>query len=74
MTTEKYTKTGYSKIQTLPIKPATYVKQEPYINDEGIWIPTEEYVLEGYSSTYRCLIKKDLFVEAYEKWIKNDNK
>lgn len=74
MTTEKYTKTGYSKIQALPIKHATYVKQEAYVNDEGIWIPTEEYVLEGYTSTYRCIITKDLFVEAYEKWIKNDSK
>lgn len=74
MATEKYTKTGYTKIRTLPIRQATYVKQKPYINDEGIWIPTEEYVLEGCNSTYRCLITKDSFVEAYEKWIKNDSK
>lgn len=74
MATEKYTKTGYSKIQTLPIKPATYIKQEAYVNDEGIWIPTEEYALEGCTSTYRCLITKDLFIGAYNKWIKNDEK
>lgn len=48
-----------------------YIKQEPYIDNEGIWIPVQEYVPEGYASTYRCLITKELFVEAYNKWIKN---
>ena len=57
------------KPSSMPIKPPVYIKQEPYINDEGIWIPTEEYVLEGCSSTYRCLITKELFVEAFNKWL-----
>lgn len=69
MATEKYTKTGYSKIQTLPIKPVTYIKQEPYIDNTGIWIPVQEYVPEGYASTYKCLITKELFIEAFNKWI-----
>ena len=46
-----------------------YVKQEPYIDNEGIWIPVQEYIPEGYASTYKCLITKELFVEAFNKWI-----
>lgn len=53
----------------VPIKPITYIKQEPYINDTGIWIPVQEYVPEGYASTHKCLITKELFVEAFNKWI-----
>lgn len=51
-----------------------YVKQLPYVGEDGIYVPVEEYAQEGCSSFYRCLITKDLFVEAYEKWIKNDDK
>jgi hypothetical protein len=47
------------------------VKQESKINDEGIWMPWEEYVPEGCASNYRLLISKEMFVEAYNKWIKN---
>ena len=51
-----------------PIK--TYVKQVPYVDDEGIWIPYEEYVPEGCESNYRLAITKEMFIEAYNKWIK----
>lgn len=51
-----------------------YIKLEPYVNGEGIWFPCEEYGVEGMSHAYKCLITKELFVEAYEKWIKNDSK
>lgn len=61
--------TSTQSYPSIPIKPINYIKQEPYINDTGIWIPTEEYVPEGYASTYRCLITKELFVEAFNKWI-----
>ena len=49
------------------------VKQEPYVDDEGIYVPTEPYVYEGSCSYYRMLISKEMFVEAYNKWIKGDN-
>ena len=45
------------------------IKQEPRIDDEGIWIPYQEYVPEGCVSNYKLLISKELFVEAYNKWI-----
>lgn len=48
-----------------------YIKQEPYIDDYGVYIPTNEYVPDGCVSMYRCVMTKEMFVEAYNKWIKN---
>lgn len=56
--------------QLAKLKPKTYVKQEPYINNEGIWIPVHEYVEEGLESVYRCVMTKEMFVEAHNKYIK----
>lgn len=49
-----------------------YIRQEPYVNDYGIYVPEKEYVPEGSASFYRCVITKEMFVDAYNKWIKND--
>ena len=49
-----------------------YVEQFPFVDDDGIYVPLEQYAPEGCVSNYRCLITKELFVEAYNKWIKND--
>lgn len=49
-----------------------WVKQEPYVGEDGIYIPAEECVPEGYTSIYKQLISKELFVEAYNKWIKGE--
>ena len=51
------------------IAPVSYIKQEPYVGEEGIYVPVEEYVREGTMSKYRMVIPKELFIEAYEKWI-----
>lgn len=48
------------------------VKQEPYIDDDGIYIPMEEYVPEGCISAYKCIMTKEMFIEAYNKWIKDE--
>ena len=58
--------------QTYCLKQAVYIKQDPKIDDDGIWLPYEEYVPEGFSSNYRLLMSKDMFVEAYNKWIKGE--
>jgi hypothetical protein len=47
-----------------------YIRQEPYVNDYGIYVPLHEYVPEGTASIYQCVMTKEMFVEAYEKWIK----
>ena len=45
-----------------PLKPV-----QSYVDDDGIYIPYE------YDPTYhRMLISKELFVEAYNKWIKGE--
>ena len=75
----EYNHTGHQSISTNEYRVAgrnlviakypVYIKQEPYVNDEGIWIPCEEYVQEGCASTYRCVLTKEMFIEAYNKWI-----
>ena len=53
-------------------KSDVYIKQEPYVNDKGIYVPLDEYVQEGRATNYKCIITKELFVEAYNKWIKGE--
>lgn len=50
-----------------------YIRQEPYINDYGIFVPEKPCVPEGCACVYNCLITREMFVEAYNKWIKNDS-
>lgn len=47
-----------------------YVKQESFVDEYGIYVPVNEYVPEGCQSQYRCILTKEMFIEAYEKWIK----
>jgi hypothetical protein len=49
-----------------------YIKQEPYVGENGIYVPCIDYVSEGTSSIYRCILTKEMFVEAYNKWIKEE--
>lgn len=49
-----------------------YIKQEPYIDNDGVWEPCEPYVSEGCASKYRLVMSKDMFVEEYNKWIKGE--
>jgi len=46
-----------------------YVKNNSYVDDNGIYVPFHEYTQEGVASAYHCLLTKELFVEAYNKWI-----
>lgn len=50
----------------------TYIKQEPYVDDKGIWVPYHEYVQEGCSSNYKLAITREIFIEAYNKFIKGE--
>ena len=58
--------------QNAKISPVIEVKQEPRIDDKGIWMPVHEYVPENMVSAYRLVISKEMFVEAYNKWIKGE--
>lgn len=48
------------------------VKHEPYVDDEGVWYPCEEYTPEWMDTNYKLVISKEMFVEAYNKWIKGE--
>ena len=50
-----------------------YIRQKPYVGNDGIYIPVNEYVPEGTESMYTCVMTREMFVEAYNKWIKNAN-
>ena len=39
----------------------------PYVNDYGIYAP----VVYGDRAYYQCVMTKEMFVEAYNKWIKS---
>lgn len=58
--------------KTAELSPIVEVKQEPRIDDKGIWVPVHEYVPENMVSSYRLIISKEMFVEAYNKWIKGE--
>ena len=47
-----------------------YIRQKPYVDEYGIYVPEKEYVPEGTESFYRCIMTKEMFIEAYDKWIK----
>lgn len=49
-----------------------YVEQFPFVDDDGIYVPLEQYAPEGCASNYKCLMTKEMFVEAHNKWIKNN--
>lgn len=54
------------------ILPSKYVKQYPYVDDKGIWMPIQEYVLDTMACDYRMVMSKEMFVDAYNKWIKGE--
>lgn len=56
--------------QHISLEPKRYIKQEPFVDDRGIYIPVDEYVHEGCQSQYRCIMTKEMFIQAYNKWIK----
>jgi hypothetical protein len=51
-----------------------YIRQYPYVDDYGIHVPEKEYVPEGCVSAYKCVVTKELFVEAYNRWIADEKK
>ena len=51
--------------------PAVTIVQRPYVGEDGIYIPIVE---EGCSSDYRMIMSKEMFIEAYKKWIEGETK
>ena len=51
-----------------------YTKVNPYVDDEGIYVPVKEYVPKGTLELYNCIMTKEMFIEAYNKWIKTNSR
>ena len=54
------------EVKTLRLDGKTY---DPYVGDDGIYCP----IAIGNSIYYQRIIPKDLFVEAYNRWIKGES-
>ncbi len=46
-----------------------YTQHFPYIDDDAIYVPSESVTRSDLMPAYKVLITKELFVEAYNKWI-----
>ena len=44
-------------------------KTEPFIDEDGIYIPMQEYEYEGAPTTYELFMTKKLFQEAFKEYI-----
>lgn len=42
---------------------------EPYVAEDGIYMPIHEYVYEGTAPEYKMLLTKELFQEAFKEYI-----
>ena len=54
-------------------KPRELIKLEPRVSEDGIYVPIEEYVYDDQPRHYRCVMTKEIFVEAYKKYILEEN-
>ena len=52
---------------------SVYILQEPYVSNDGIYVPLSPYVKKGTCSHYKCVMTKELVIQAYNKFI-NGNK
>jgi hypothetical protein len=57
---------------TAPILEPKYIEVHPYVGEDGIYTPVNQYVREGCESVYKLIMTKEMFVEAYNKWIKEE--
>ena len=46
-----------------------WVKNEPIVGDNGIYVPVYPYTMEGDIPTYQLVMTKEMFQEAYRKYI-----
>lgn len=44
-------------------------KTEPYISEDGIYVPRHEYVYEGTATEYELFMTKEMFQEAFKEYI-----
>ena len=42
-----------------------WIKNKPYVGEDGIYEPCVEYTEEGTASNYKLSIPKEVFIEAF---------
>lgn len=56
-------------IHTATLKQPVYIPTKPMITDDGIFLPLVDSVREGEEPYYKLVMSKDMFIEAYMRWI-----
>ena len=46
-----------------------WVRHEPYVDEKGIWAPIDVCTAIGSIPQYRLVMTKEMFQEAYQKYI-----
>ena len=66
-------KSDYSDIDTINMEEGEmWYPTYPYVDDKGIWIPLSPYANDKVASDYKLLISKEMFVEAYNRYIRDN--
>ena len=58
-----------SNVYNTTLAEPAYVPTKPMITDEGIFLPLVDSVREGTEPYYKLVMSKDMFIEAYTRWI-----
>ena len=45
------------------------VRHEPYVDEKGVWAPVDLYTDPTSIPQYRLVMTKEMFQEAYQKYI-----
>ena len=56
-------------IHTATLAQPKYIPTKPIITDDGIFLPLVDSVREGEEPYYKLVMSKEMFIEAYTKWI-----
>jgi hypothetical protein len=46
------------------------IKHNSKVTDDGIYVPVYDYQYDSEKPLYKLLISKEVFIEAYNRWIK----
>ena len=63
----------YKNVESAEIKMPTYVKCEPFVGTDGIYMPCQDYVRDDSSPIYRMVISREMFIDSYNMWIKGED-
>lgn len=44
-------------------------RAEPYVAEDGIYMPLHEYIYDGVATEYRLVLTKEIFQEAFKEYI-----